>query len=251
MRFNKESNIYTIVYAAVLVVLVGFGLSLIYQSLRPAQLDNIADDKKRQILSAALIHPEKGESIGDLYERHIKDSFCVNSKGDRLGDEYKAFDINAAEEVKKPADERILPVYVCDTQNGIKYIVPVAGAGLWGPIWGYIAMDSNGDDIYGAYFSHESETPGLGAEIEKPQFSNQFEGKPIFGKNGEFESVQVVKKGHEPTDRAYVNAVSGGTITSQGVQKMLANSLEPYTAFFKGLSKVNINETAAVTVEKL
>ena len=241
MKINKESNVYTVVYAAVLVVVVGFALALVYQALRPAQLENIANDTKKQILAAALIYPAADESIGALYASHIKESYCVDSKGEKLEGE-SAFDIDMATEVKKPADERVLPVFVCSTDKGVKYIVPVAGAGLWGPIWGYIAMDSNGKDIYGAYFGHQGETPGLGAEIERPAFSSQFEGKSIFGANGQFESVLVVKKGQEPAGRAYVNAVSGGTITSQGVQKMLFTSLEPYTAFFKKLEKESSNQ---------
>ncbi len=236
MKINKENNVYTVVYAAVLVVVVGFALALVYQALRPAQLENIANDTKKQILAAALIYPEANESIGDLYASHIKESFCVDSKGNKI-EGTSAFDVDMASEVKKPADERVLPVFVCSTDKGVKYIVPVAGAGLWGPIWGYIAMDADGKTIYGAYFGHQGETPGLGAEIERPTFSSQFEGKSIFGSNGEFESVLVVKKGQEPAGRAYVNAVSGGTITSQGVQKMLFTSLEPYTAFFKKLEK--------------
>ncbi len=234
MKINKESNVYTIIYAAVLVVLVGFGLAVVYQALRPAQLENIANDTKKQILAAALIYPDGNENIGDLYAKHITESYCVDSKGNRVpGD---AMEVNTAAEVKKPADQRLLPVFVCSTNKGTKYIVPVAGAGLWGPIWGYIAMDANGNNIFGAYFGHQGETPGLGAEIENPDFRKQFDGKPIFGADGKFESVLVVKKGQEPAGRAYVNAVSGGTITSQGVQKMLQSSLEPYSAFFKKLA---------------
>ena len=240
MKINKENNVYTVVYAAVLVIVVGFALALVYQSLRPAQLENIANDTKKQILAAALIYPTAAENIGDLYSSHIKESFCVDSKGSKV--EGDALDVNMATEVKKPADERVLPVFVCSTDKGEKYIVPVAGAGLWGPIWGYIAMNADGKTIYGAYFSHQGETPGLGAEIERPAFSSQFEGKPIFGSDGQFESVLVVKKGQEPAGRAYVNAVSGGTITSQGVQKMLFTSLEPYTAFFKNLDKESNKE---------
>lgn len=233
MKINKESNVYTVVYAAVLVVVVGFVLALVYQAMRPAQLENIANDTKKQILAAALIHPEGGETVAEVYDQHITDSYCVNSQGEKISGA-DAMSVSMAAEVKKPADERVLPVFVCDTEKGIKYIVPVAGAGLWGPIWGYIAMDSNGVDIYGAYFGHQGETPVLARKL-KTAFSSQFEGKAIFGADGKFESVLVVKKGQEPTDRAYVNAVSGGTITSQGVQKMLAESLQPYTAFFKTL----------------
>ena len=229
---NKQSNIYTIIYAVVLVAVVGVLLSVVYQALRPMQLENISNDTKRQILAAALISPKEGESISELYNQHITESFIVNSKGDRVDGNTNPFDVNMALEVKKPADERELPVFVCQTDKGKKLIVPVYGAGLWGPIWGYVAMDSNGDTIYGAYFAHQGETPGLGAEIEKPAFSSQFEGKNLFNAQGQFQSVKVVKNGQEAAEGAYVHAISGGTITSQGVQKMLQNSLEPYSAFF-------------------
>lgn len=232
---NRQSNTYTVIYAVILVVVVGLALSLVYQALRPQQVENIQNDTKRQILAAALITPSEGESVPDLYAAHITDSFIVNSKGEKIDSDKNPFDVNMAEQVKQAPEERLLPVFVCRTDNGIKYIVPVYGAGLWGPIWGYIAMDNNGREIYGAYFAHQGETPGLGAEIEKPAFSNQFEGKDIFSSDGQFTSVKVVKNGQEPAEGAWVHAISGGTITSQGVQKMLANSLEPYTAYFKSL----------------
>ncbi|MDE6408936.1 MAG: NADH:ubiquinone reductase (Na(+)-transporting) subunit C [Muribaculaceae bacterium] len=232
---NRQSNTYTIIYAMVLVLLVGVGLSVVYQALRPKQEENIANDIKRQILASALIIPTAGESVGDLYSEHIKKAIVVNSKGDIVNGD--ALDVNVSTEVKKPASERLLPVFECQTSSGIKYIVPVYGAGLWGPIWGYVAFDANGNTIYGAYFAHQGETPGLGAEIEKPKFQEQFHNKDIFAPDGQFQSVKVVKKGQEPASGAYVNAISGGTITSQGVSKMLENSLEPYTEYFKKLSE--------------
>lgn len=232
---NRQSNLYTVIYAAVLVLVVGIVLSVVYQALKPMQDQNIANDTRKQILAAALITPADGESIADLFNSCIEDSFIVNSKGERIDSGTDAFSVNVAAQSKVPAEERLLPVYVCRTDKGLKYIVPVYGAGLWGPIWGYIAFDDNGDTIYGAYFAHQGETPGLGAEIEKPAFSSQFEGKDIFASDGAFESVAVVKNGQEPAGRAWVHAISGGTITSQGVQRMLFDSLEPYTAFLKSL----------------
>lgn len=232
---NRNSNIYTIIYSILLVVVVGVVLSVVYQALRPKQLENIANDTKKQILASAHITPEKGESVAELFDKHIVSSYIVNISGERIDNSENPFDINMALEYKKPAAERKLPVYECKTDAGMKFIVPVYGAGLWGPIWGYIAFDDNGDTIYGAYFSHEGETPGLGAEIEKPAFQKQFEGKDIFSSDGVFTSIAVVKTGKEPQGKAYVHAVSGGTITSQGVQKMLYDSLEPYTAFFSNL----------------
>lgn len=247
---NKNSNVYTIIYSIVLVVVVGVVLSVVYQALRPKQLENIANDTKKQILASARLTPEKDQSVSSLFDEHIVSSYIVDAAGNRVDNNQNPFDINVALEVKKPASERLLPVFECSTENGMKYIVPVYGAGLWGPIWGYIAFDANGDTIYGAYFSHEGETPGLGAEIEKPAFQNQFEGKNIFAPDGQFTSIAVVKTGKEPQGKAWVHAVSGGTITSQGVQKMLYESLEPYTAFFSNLSdkeSVVLNEGGATT----
>lgn len=234
MRMNKNSNVYTIVYIILLVLVVGASLSLIYQALRPAQIDNMANDKKRQILAAAHISPDKGESISDLYNKYITTTIVVNLNGDKVQDARPAFDINVANEVKKSDDKRLLPVYICQIDKEVKYIIPAYGAGLWGPIWGYIALDSDGKTIYGAYFAHQGETPGLGAEIEKPAFSNQFEGKQLYN-DGQFEPIKVVKNGAEPSTGSYVHAISGGTITSQGVQKMLDNSLRPYDAYFRNI----------------
>lgn len=236
---NRQSNTYTILYSAALVVLVGVALSVIYQALKPRQDENIMNDTRRQILAAALLTPAEGQTITDLWKEHIVCDYIVNDKGKKIDAGVSPDKVNLAQEVKKPAAERLLPVYECQTDKGIKYILPVYGAGLWGPIWGYVAFDSNGDTIYGAYFAHQGETPGLGAEIEKPAFQKQFEGKDVFAADGTFQSVKVVKAGQEPADAAYVHAISGGTITSQGVQKMLLNSLEPYTAFLAALKADN------------
>ncbi|MDE6576571.1 MAG: NADH:ubiquinone reductase (Na(+)-transporting) subunit C, partial [Muribaculaceae bacterium] len=183
---NRQSNTYTIIYSTVLVLVVGVVLSVVYQALRPKQLENIADDTKKQILASARIVPTEGQSISELFASHIKESYIVNDKGEKIDPSQNAFDVNVALESKKPAAERLLPVYECTTDSGLKYILPVYGAGLWGPIWGYIAFDDNGDTIYGAYFAHQGETPGLGAEIEKPAFQTQFDGKNIFSSTGNF-----------------------------------------------------------------
>lgn len=243
---NRQSNIYTIIYSIVLVLVVGVVLSVVYQALRPMQVENINNDTKRQILAAARIVPEEGQSVADLFSDHIQSSYIVDSKGDKTDESVDAFSVNVAMESKKAADSRLLPVFECTTSDGLKYIFPVYGAGLWGPIWGYIAFDDNGETIYGAYFAHQGETPGLGAEIEKPAFSGQFDGKDIFSKEGAFTSVAVVKAGKEPQDRAWVHAISGGTITSQGVQKMLYDSLEPYTAFLKKLQSDTNNHNSSI-----
>ncbi len=118
----------------------------------------------------------------------------------------------------------------------MKYILPVYGAGLWGPIWGYISVNSDGSTIYGAYFAHQGETPGLGAEIEKPAFSNQFNNLHLF-KEGRFLPIAVVKAGQAPLNgEDKVDAISGGTITSKGVASMIDNCLGGYTKFLQSLN---------------
>lgn len=230
---NKQGNTYTILYSAILVVIVGAVLAVTYMALKPRQDENVANDKRRQILSAVHI-ASSGDDVKDIYNKYITESFVVNSLGERV--EGDAFAVNMAREVKMPAKERLLPVFVCSLSEGdVKYIMPVYGAGLWGPIWGYVAVDSDGNTVYGAYFSHSGETPGLGAEITTGGFQCQFEGKQLY-KNGVFRSVDVMKAGQKPTDGAdYVNAISGGTITSKGVQAMLATCLSEYNAFLNEL----------------
>lgn len=235
---KKQSNAYALIYSVGLVLVVGIVLSMIYQSLRPRQEANAANDTKSQILKAALI-PTDNKEIPELFATHIKNSYIVDYHGNIVNrnpaDAFNAC-LNMSTEIKKTPDSRLLPVFECQTDAGIKYILPVYGAGLWGPIWGYIAFDGNGNTIYGAYFAHQGETPGLGAEIEKPMFSDRFKGKDIFSNHGTFLSVKVCKPGQEPTEGSYVNGVSGGTITSQGVDKMLRESLEPYTQYLKKLN---------------
>lgn len=233
---NKQSNVYTTIYIIVLVLVVGTALAAISLALRDRQQANADEDKMRQILSAVHIVPEKGQVIAD-YQKYITRQIVVNSEGDEV--EGDAFTVNMPELVKKADNERKLPVFECKLPDGsLKYILPAYGAGLWGPIWGYIAVDADGSTIYGAYFAHQGETPGLGAEIEKPAFTDQFNQSLQLFKDGKYLPVEVVKGGVAPADGAdYVNGISGGTITSKGVSAMLQNCLTPYKAFLEKIAK--------------
>ncbi|MGN0222479.1 MAG: NADH:ubiquinone reductase (Na(+)-transporting) subunit C [Muribaculaceae bacterium] len=229
---NKQSNVYTVIYIIIMVVVVGVALAYTSMSLKPLQNDNVAADKMRQIISSLRIPPE--EDVKAQFVEVITDQYLVNAQGQRIDGD--AFAVNMANEVKKPAAERQLPVYEARLADGSKkYIIPIYGAGLWGPIWGYVALDDDASTIYGAFFNHEGETPGLGAEITKKEFSSQFQGKEMF-KNGELVPVAVVKAGQTPSNGAdYVDGISGGTITSKGVSAMLADCFEPYNAFLQSL----------------
>lgn len=232
---NKQSNVYTIIYIIALVVVVGAALALTSMSLKDRQTQNVNADKMRQILASVKITPEKDQVIAD-YGKYITDSYLVDYQGQKV--EGSAFDTDMKDAVKIAPEERKLPVFVCTLAPGdVKYILPAYGAGLWGPIWGYISLDSDGATVYGAYFSHQGETPGLGANIAFPEFYDQFDGLRLV-KDGRLVPIEVVKKGMKPSDpdADYVDGVSGGTITSKGVGAMLDNCLSPYRQFLNNLS---------------
>ena len=232
---NKQSNLYTIVYIIVLVVVVGTALALTSISLKDRQKANADADKMRQILASVNVEVPASDII-EAYGKYVTSTFVVNDKGEKVGNAPAAFDVNVSEQSKENAGERLLPVYECQLPEGTKYVLPMYGAGLWGPIWGYVSVDADGSTIYGAYFDHQGETPGLGAEIAKTAFSGQFHGKHFFI-NGRFEPVQVVKNGQKAAgDADYVDGISGGTITSKGVGAMIDNCLAPYAAFLNSLN---------------
>ncbi len=233
MKINKQSNLYTIIYVAVIVLIVGAALAITSLSLKDRQQANIDADKMRQILASVHISGE-GDNIISSFEKAIIAQRVYDATGRQAGD--NAFAVDVAAESKKSDSERQLPVYIADLDGAIKFIIPLYGSGLWGPIWGYIAFDADCSTIFGAYFAHQGETPGLGAEIAKPAFSDQFDGKQVWH-DGRFIPVDVVKKGMKPAEGAdYVDGISGGTITSRGVASMIANCLTPYQDILKNLS---------------
>lgn len=230
---NKQSNLYTIIYIVVLVVVVGAGLAFTAMSLKSRQQDNAQADKKSQILQAVHVTTTR-DNVLQEFDRYITSQIVVNAEGEEVGGA-EAFTVDVAAQAKEPAAGRLLPIYICQLPDaGTKYIIPLAGMGLWGPIWGYVSFNEDGNTIYGAFFDHQGETPGLGAEITQPYFKEQFVGKEVFD-GQEFYPVQVVKKGQHPTNPAidYVDGISGGTITSKGVSAMFDNCLPPYRAWLE------------------
>lgn len=238
---NKQSNTYTIIYIVAVVLIVGTLLALTAMSLKDRQTANANADKMKQILASVHVDTA-GTDVQNVFGQYVTSMMYVDTAGNIVkqteGFNEEIFNTDIAAESKKTdASARELPVFVCRTTDGAtKYILPMSGAGLWGPIWGYVAINADGSEIYGAYFSHQGETPGLGAEIEKPEFQNEFVGKHLF-KDGRFYPITVVKAGMHPTDGSdYVDGISGGTITSKGVGAMLDNCLRPYSGFLESLS---------------
>ncbi len=232
---NKNSNTYQILYSAILVVVVGVVLAVIYMWLKPMQDENIANDKRKQILSALNITVDNDAQVKETYEKYIVMDMLVDGEGNVTDSTAQvAFNVDMAANSK--AEEHKLPVFKCKLDDGsIKYVIPAYGAGLWGPIWGFVAVDADGSTVYGTNFSHSSETPGLGARITEQPFQDSFKGKQLF-KEGAFKNVEVVKKGQKPSnDGDYVDALTGATITSRGVSDMLGKDLAPYEPFLKKL----------------
>ena len=223
---NKQGNTYTFLYSVVLVVVVAALLSIVSLSLQPRQNENRQNEKRQNILSAIHISSTAANSA-ELFDKYIKEQFIINSKGDRI--EGKAFDVNIEKQYNLPVEKRELPVFVANVDGATKYILPIYGAGLWGPIWGYISLDDNKDTVYGTYFSHASETPGLGAEIATEHFQNEFVGKKTL-EDGSI-ALGVVKNGKVEKPDYQVDGISGGTITSVGVDAMLKSCLNSYLSF--------------------
>lgn len=224
---NRDSNTYTIVYASVMVILVAIVLAFTSQSLKETQLKNEDIDKMMQILRSVRVQATAADAEAK-YNELIKESYLVDANGQKIDGD--AFTTNIVEAF---ANHSGLPVFVASIDGQKKYILAMRGAGLWGPLWGYISFDEDKNTVYGADFGHQGETPGLGAEIDKPVFSKEFFGKKIFNNEGVFKSIAIVKPGKTANGQDYVDGISGGTITSQGVDKMLYNSLNDYVEFLK------------------
>jgi Na+-transporting NADH:ubiquinone oxidoreductase subunit C len=225
------SNRYIFIYASVLVVLVAIILTIAAVQLKPFQDNNKRVEKMQNILSSLNIESTP-QNAKTLYEKTIVNTMVINNKGEVIP-KMNAFDIDLYYELKKAPEARNLPVYVAKLDNGdTLYVTQVRGKGLWGPIWGFISFKTDMNTIFGAYFDHKGETPGLGAEIDTKKFQNQFKEKKIFDESGKFTSVKTIKGGAKPGDIHGVDAISGGTITSNGVTDMLRDCLLDYQNFF-------------------
>ena len=191
---KRNGNVYTIMYAALMVTLVAALLALASQGLKPRQLANIMAETQLTILRSVHLEDQP-------YEKYITDTV---------------------------AGPQQLPLFICTLDDGTrKYIIPLEGKGLWGPLRGYLALNDDFRTIYGAVFDHDSETPGLGAEITTSFFSDPFRGKSLYS-GDQFVSISVLKQGRSHNNPNAVDGISGGTLTSRGVENMIRESLKPY-----------------------
>ena len=224
------SNLYIFCFSSALVLLVAAALSFTSLSLEDKQKENIEIERKQNILEALGVESTEKDVL-TKFAQHITQSIVIKADGSTVSGK-TAEEIDLKKESEKPVKERLLPLYLAE-KNGKSYLViPVRGPGLWGAIWGNIAVESDMNTIYGATFDHKGETPGLGAEINTAQFENRFKNRKLFDGSNTFVSIKVEKPGtYTPNDHT-VDAISGGTITSKCLEEMLYNSLEPYQAYF-------------------
>ncbi len=226
-----------------MVTIVAVLLSFVSMQLKPLQEMNIQIEKKQDVLRSVgkaqnvAEAEDKNTYIDEEFGEYITESYVVNFDGERVDADAFEVMLGLAAEIRKPREERNYPVFVYSDNGGPKkYVVPVRGKGLWGPIWGYVALEDDLNTISGAVFDHKGETPGLGAEINTEWFQEPFTGKTLFNEEGEFVSITVMKGGADPSSKHQVDAISGGTITSKALEEMLKDCITGYVAHFKEIA---------------
>lgn len=241
---NTNGNAYTVIYTTIVVVLVAAILAFVAMTLKPKQDANIKAETISQMLTAAQFFTKDecsamgNDKVLEAYSQNIKEAYTINLKGEKVRDlntEVKSIELQDGlkaqnKNIKDGSDAADLPVYVFNKDGKSVTVVPVYGAGLWGPIWGYIALDEDLQTIVGAYFDHDSETPGLGAKIkDDPSFRAEFIGKKV---NVASDPVfSVVKVGTSADENSSVDAITGATMTSKGLGEAIAFWLKAYAPF--------------------
>ncbi len=237
---DTNGNLYTFIYASALVVVVAAALSFTALKLQPLQEMNVKNEKMQNILTSVRVE-STAEKANDVFTKYITRSFVLNAKGEEVQGK-EAFDINLKQEYKKLAEDRILPLYEATLDDGsVKVVIPLMGKGLWGPIWGYIALESDMNTVFGAVFDHKGETPGLGADINAGWFEEPFSGKTIY-EDGELIGIRVHKGGKGAAKAANdmehgVDAISGGTITSKALEAMILECVSSYKSYLENNKK--------------
>jgi len=236
---NRNSNVYTIIYATVLTVLVAILLSAAALGLKDKQKANTDNEKKQQILMSVSSKIGKDITFDNAAEvwKELKmdeNMFCVNTQGQKVDGQTFEIASKSLFSGGKIKSDAVLPIYVAKINDTSYTIMSMYGAGLWGPIWGYLAVDSKGK-VAGVSFDHDSETAGLGSKIkDDPSFAASFIDKNIFT-DGKFTSVSVTKQGKAANyggDK--VDAITGATKTCDGVEQMIYESLIGYVPFLQG-----------------
>jgi Na+-transporting NADH:ubiquinone oxidoreductase subunit C len=244
MAINRNSNKFTFIFAIIMVVVVGAALSFVSMTLKPLQVQNSIKKEMINILGTVGVEAER-ENAEELFYANITKRITLNYKGEVVStstgqinpkDLSDPFNVDVQKEFRDTElakEERNYPMYLAEVDGKKLAVIPMVGKGLWGPIWGYIALEKDFNTVYGAVFNHKSETPGLGAEINENFFQEPFEGKKIYDESGDLVSINVKKGGADPSNPHAVDGITGGTITSNGVSEMLKRTLGIYDTYFQ------------------
>ena len=264
MAFNKDGNAFTFTFSAIMVIVVGALLAFLFLSWKPYFDKNDADKKMMDIL-AAINEEYNRDNAQEGFDKFVKKRIALKFDGTVVSERTSADSINTSDkedafniDVKKDyksgtsklvqkfkgdrpklmeevgkIDDVSYPLFVCEKEGKEYYVMPMVGTGLWGPIWGYVSVGEDMNTIYGASFDHKTETPGLGAEIKEDFFELPFQGQQIYNMKGEYVSISVEKGGAEEGNKHEVNGITGGTITSNGVDEMLYRTIKIYTNYFE------------------
>ena len=241
---NTNSNTYTVIYSIILVVVVAAVLAFAAMYLKPTQDANVKKDTISQILTAATFAGVEDAAVLDTYKAEIEAAILVDINGEKVGDlDIEDCEVYGTSDLKRQisAEQKALPVYIF--KNGYT-VVPCYGAGLWGPIWGYVGLEKDLKTIKSVCFGHKGETPGLGAKIaDEPSFAEAFVGKTI----GDGEILfEVTKPANRQTENNGVDAISGATITSQA----LGVTLNQWFGFYKNyLVQNSVTEVEDVVLD--
>jgi Na+-transporting NADH:ubiquinone oxidoreductase subunit C len=248
MSKRTDSNGYTMMFAVIMVFVVGSLLAFLASSLKPAIKENERIEKQQNILYAMGVNENDASNAnfvstkiaGAEFKKYIKKQLVL--EGNKVSESQDAYliDVKKQQANAKEGKVRKLPLFVGEKEGKTFYVAPIRGKGLWDAIWGYVSMDEN-MVVQGAYFDHKGETPGLGANIKQRYFMDDFIGEHLMTEAGVFKGI-TVKKGNndavneDKTDYE-VDAIAGATITGDGVSAMIKKDLSLYVPYFKNLKK--------------
>ncbi len=245
MSKRTDSNLYTILFATGMVLVVGSLLAFLASSLKPTIDENKRIEKQQNILYAMGVNENDESSaifvskdkVGAEFSKYITKQLVIQGTDVSEDDNAYLIDIKKEQTLAKEGKERRLPLFVGEKDGKTFYIAPIRGKGLWDAVWGYVGMDEN-MVVQGAYFDHKGETAGLGANIKLRFFMDDFIGEHL-KKDGNFRGIAISKSNNDPknedkTDNE-VDAIAGATITGDGVSAMIKSELRKYVSFFNTL----------------
>lgn len=236
---SRDSNLYTFLFVGIMIVGIASILAYTSQTLKPMQDENVKNEKMQNILSTVGINVSR-EEAEKSYKKYIVEELALKIDGS-INENINPFsDLNLAKELKKDYEDQHFPLYVAEINSEKYYIIELRGTGLWDAIWGYISLKSDFNTVNGVSFDHKGETAGLGAEITKDWFKESFKDEKIFNSDGELVGITVLKGNNDPNnidkDDHEVDAISGSTITGDGVTDMIYERINNYLPY---LSLVN------------